>query len=60
MSWNRDEYTDDEWELVNIGKLCPNSECKSESTMCVGYAPDGVNVNAAFDCIACGQEWEGH
>jgi len=60
MSWDRKAYSEVQWEEVNNGKLCPNSECKSTDIETVGANPDGMNMNIGYDCNTCGQEWEGY
>lgn len=53
-----DDYTDEAWELVNRGVLCPS--CKSTKVKLVDDHFDGVNSNFCYDCEECGMQWEGY
>jgi hypothetical protein len=52
-------FTEEQRDEVCKGKLCP--ACLSpHSIKEVGGNPDGLNLNLAFDCLACGAQWEGY
>jgi hypothetical protein len=58
MSNNKWICTEEQLDSVNRGKLCP--ACLSNNVKCVGANPDLTNLNAAYDCLDCGEMWEGY
>lgn len=50
--------TKEEMDKASNGLLCPT--CKKENVKCVGSVPDGLNMNYAYDCMDCKEQWEGY
>jgi len=58
--WNTEKYTEAEWIEINHGRMCPNSDCKSNDIKYMGCTPDGMSANCAYDCNTCKTTWEGY
>lgn len=58
MNSNWKHNTPEQIDLASQGKLCP--ACGSSDVKCVGSVPDGINMNYAYDCQACKEQWEGY
>jgi hypothetical protein len=56
--WETWKPSSEERDKVCNGEFCPS--CKSTKIKCVGAVPDGINLNAAYDCQGCGLQWEGY
>lgn len=51
-------FREDQRDAVCKGELCP--ACLRENVVCVGSNCDMMNMNLAFDCKDCGEQWEGY
>ena len=54
-----DRFAESQRDAVCQGKLCPSC-LRNDSIKLVGHNPDGLNLNAAYDCTHCGAQWEGY
>lgn len=45
-------------DMAAKGKLCP--KCISKDVKLVGFNPDGIDMNCAYECKSCKYEWEGY
>lgn len=54
-TWKFDESQRDS---VCLGKLCP--ACLGANIKYVGCVPALTEINMAFDCADCGEQWEGY
>ena len=52
------KFTEEQRPAVCNGELCP--ACLSDNVMHVGDNPDGMHTNSAYDCMNCGEQWEGY
>lgn len=52
------KFPEEQRPAVCQGQLCP--ACLGTNIKCVGAAPDMINMNMAFDCQDCGEQWEGY
>jgi hypothetical protein len=52
------ELTHEDRHRACEGRICP--ECKGFDIEHVGNNWDGINPNAAYDCLTCGAQWEGY
>lgn len=53
-----DALSEKDKDRVSRGLQCPG--CSSILVRLVGYNPDGINTNAAYDCLKCPAIWEGY
>lgn len=51
-------FTEDQRDAVCKGELCPR--CLGKNIKCAGAVPDGIHLNMGFDCLECGEQWEGY
>ncbi len=54
-TWN---FAEEQRDAVCKGEICPH--CLQTNVKHVGNNPDGMNLNAAYDCLDCGEQWEGY
>ncbi len=55
---NLSNLVEEEVDKVCKGKMCP--VCKSMKIKVVGSHVDGRDINMAYDCEDCGEQWEGY
>ena len=53
-----EDFKESQRDAVCKGELCP--QCLGKNVKYVGCVPDGLNMNAAYDCLDCGSKWEGY
>lgn len=52
------KFVEEQRDAVCKGLMCPS--CLGPNVKSVGSVPDGFNLNQAFDCQDCGEQWEGY
>lgn len=52
------KFKEEQRDAVCKGLLCP--KCLSSNIKEVGANPDGRAMNYAYDCVSCGEQWEGY
>ncbi len=49
--------TPEQLQAASRGELCP--VCHSTKVKFVGWNPDGIHMNCAYNCTECDAKWEG-
>tara|TARA_Y100001968_G_C19060238_1_gene573429 strand:- start:100 stop:276 length:177 start_codon:yes stop_codon:yes gene_type:complete len=53
--WVFEEHERDD---VCLGKMCPR--CRSTDIVVITFNPTPYALNFGYDCIKCGEMWEGY
>ena len=58
MSHEEWTFAEEQRNAVCEGEMCPR--CLSTNVILTGHSYDMINLNAAYDCADCGEQWEGY